>query len=88
MHPTTTISPLEAFQKEFPSTRVAVYDDELVYKVSNGHAAVWFEAKAQRIILENNLPLTAHLEEWGKRGFIFERTIVVKIVPEQHEVEQ
>jgi hypothetical protein len=79
MHP----SPIITFLHLFPSTRVQVYDDELVYSVSNFHAAAWFEAKAQRIILENKLPLTAQLEEWGSRGYVFGRFIVVKSVPEE-----
>ena len=40
-------------------------------------------AKAQRIIIENKLPLTAELEEWGDRKCVFERTIRVRPVPEE-----
>lgn len=78
------MQPLLTFLALFPSTRVQVYEDELIYKVSNFQAACWFEAKAQRIILENRLPLTAELGEWGTRGFVFERTIVVKPVLEEY----
>jgi len=77
---------LLTFLALFPSTRVRVYEDELIYRVSNFHAACFFEAKAQRIIIENKLPLTAELEEWGDRKCVFERTMRVRPVPEESSI--
>lgn len=75
---------LLTFLALFPSTLVQAYEDELIYRVSDPRAARELEDLAQTIILDNGLPLTAQLEEWGAGGFVFERTIRVKPVPEEH----
>jgi hypothetical protein len=80
------MQPFLTFLALFPSSRVMVYEDELIYGVSNFQAACWFEAKARRIIMDNALPLVAEMEEWGTRGFVFERTIRVTMAPEEYAI--
>lgn len=87
MTDTTIISPLETFQKLFRATRLEVKDDGLYYRFRHWLTAKYFEDLAQDIILENKLRVTAELNTWHEGGFVFERCLVVKLVPEQYMIE-
>lgn len=78
-----TISPLEAFQKAFPGTRIIVLEDELRYRFRVMGAAKTAEKLAQQIILKEGLRITAALEIWEIGGYVREIALVVKPVPEE-----
>lgn len=81
---TTTISPLEQFQKLFPVTRLEVFEDELHYRFRSQTTGKYFDDYAQRIIIENKLPIVAELEIWSTRGYVHEISLVVKMAPEEY----
>jgi len=45
-----------------------------------------YERVALQIILDNGLPLIAHLEEWSSRGIVREIAVVIKMAPEEQKV--
>lgn len=83
MSTTTTISPLEQFQKLFPDHRLTAYSDELKYRLRSEIVGRAYEDTARNIILKQGLPLTADLEVWRVGGIVREVCLVVKMVPEE-----
>lgn len=86
MSTTTTISPLDAFRIHFPGTRIIVLEDELRYRFRLLGPAKVAEILSQQIIMKHGIPVTAELEIWNVGGFVREIALVVKLVPEEHEI--
>lgn len=86
MHRPSTISPLEQFQRLFPVTRLEAFEGELHYRFKNPITGRYFEDYAQRIIIENKLPVVADLEVWSSGGYVHEISLVVKMAPEEYLV--
>lgn len=79
----------EHFQLIFPSHRLFVYEDgELRYRFPTEQIGRIYERMAQKVILKNQLRVTAVLEVWSVGGLVKEVCLVVKAVPEEDLVEQ
>ncbi len=70
---------MEAFQKSFPLTRLFVDRErnKMIYTLKNGRLADHWMRSAERIIREMSLPLEANLNEWSRRGVVFEIQIEI-----------
>lgn len=70
---------LEAFQKAFPLVRPHVERDRnrIVYTLRNSRMADQWLRTAERIIRELSLPLEACIQEWSRRGVVFEKSIEI-----------
>lgn len=80
---------LEHFQLIFPSHRLFIDEGgELRYRFTSEQIGRIYERIAQKVILKNELRVTAVLEVWSIGGLIREVCLVVKLVPEEDLVEQ
>lgn len=83
------MTPTEHFQLIFPSHRLFVCQDgELHYRFPTEQIGRIYERMAQKVILKNELRVTAVLEVWSVGGMVREVCLVVKAVPEEDLVEQ
>lgn len=80
------INPLERFSELSRCWAALGHKDELRYKFTIKECALEYECVALQIILENGLPLVAHLEEWSSRGIVREIAVVIKMVPDEQKV--
>jgi len=79
----TTISPLEVFQRHFPSINLIATDEELRYRFKSKLGQQVYDKIAQRIILREGLRITADWEVWQSGAVVHEIALVVKPVPEE-----
>jgi hypothetical protein len=78
---------LEHFQLIFPSHRLFIEDGELRYRFATEQIGRIYERMAQKVVLKNELRITAVLEVWHVGGMVREVCLVVKPVPEEHLIE-
>lgn len=78
---------LEHFQHIFPSHRLFIdQDGELRYRFTTEQIGRIYERMAQKVILKNQLRVTAVLEVWSVGGMVREVCLVVKLVPEEEMI--
>lgn len=83
MPPTTTISPIEQFQKAFPEQRIVyAYQDELKYRYTCEAVGKFYEGMANRLILKKGFSLVTELKIWHVGGKLREVALFIKPVPE------
>lgn len=74
---------LGAFRKLMPLTNLHQEQDEIRYRFKRKESARYFEARALEMILKEGLPLITAVEEWSRKGVVFEVNLVIAMAPEE-----
>lgn len=83
---------LETFRRHFPIPikRVIVTDRMSYILQGTSDAAIrmakYCEAKAQKVIIDNRLPLEASVCEWKIKGIVIEISMTIQYVPEMDAI--
>ena len=82
----TTISPLEAFRKEFICVAWTFDDSHILYPINDKVCAERAANGARKLIIREKLPLTAAVEEYPWNGEM-KIALVIRPVPEEYTFE-
>lgn len=77
---------LETLRKLLPLIDVYVEETQMRYYFRTEEMAKKYEDLANRLIIDNKLPLVSEVAIWSRNGYVFEVNLVINYAPQMETI--